>query len=63
VRAFRSTHRRRDRTALLQRLAVSSRPEDERTYFRILDRFGRAMKQLEAYEMGYLDLGGEGGGA
>lgn len=55
-----SPRRKRDRTALLQRLAVSPHPDDERAYFRILDRFGRNMKQLEAHEMGYLDLGGEG---
>lgn len=61
MRAFRSSHRRRLRTDLLQRLAVSTRPEDERAYFRILDRFGRASKQLEAHKLGYLDLGGEGG--
>lgn len=58
--AFRSSHRRRARLDLLQRLAVSTCPEDERAYFRVLDRFGRDMKQLEAHQMGYLDLGGEG---
>lgn len=61
MRAFRSSHRRLARTDLLQRLAVSTRPEDERSYFRILDRFGRESRQLEAHELGYLDLGGEGG--
>lgn len=59
MRAFTSKHRRLQRSATLQSLAVSSRPEDERAYFRILDRFGRDTKQLEAHESGYLDLGGE----
>jgi hypothetical protein len=61
--AFKSSQRRRDRTALLQRLAVLTDPRSERAYFRILDRFGRGLKQLEDHELGYLDLGGEAGGA
>jgi hypothetical protein len=61
--AFRSNQRRRDRTVLLQRLAVSPRPEDERAYFRVLDRFCRASQQIDLHELGYLDLGGEAGGA
>lgn len=59
MRAFISAQRRRDRTQLLQHLAVSTNPSDERAYFRVLDRFGRDMHQLELYEMRYLDLGGE----
>jgi len=60
MRAFKSAQRRRDRTELMQRLATSPRPEHERAYFRILDRFGRNVQQLELYEGGYLDIGGEG---
>jgi len=61
VRAFKSKYRMRDRSLLLRQLAVSVDPRDERAYFRLLDRFGRGMQQLDLHETGYLDLGGEGG--
>jgi hypothetical protein len=49
----------RARGELLQRLAVSTATADERAYFRVLARFGRDAQQLDQFELGYLDLGGE----